>query len=146
MSAPEPLPLEKCRELLRGAIIGRVAFNVPAGPRIVPVNYTTVGNSVVFRTTPYSELGTHAQGAPMAFEIDHLDYADHKGWSVVAVGVAELVEDVGDLAAEETLWNPKPWAGGEGRLLYVRLPWTTLTGRRLGGGWSRDNELPVRRR
>jgi hypothetical protein len=30
----------------------------------------------------------------MAFEIDHIDYADHKGWSVVVTGVAQFVQDV----------------------------------------------------
>jgi nitroimidazol reductase NimA-like FMN-containing flavoprotein (pyridoxamine 5'-phosphate oxidase superfamily) len=145
MSEPETLSYEKCLELLRAAIVGRVAFNTEQGPRIIPVNYTTVGDAVVFRTTPYSLLGTHAQGARLAFEIDHIDYADQKGWSVVATGTGELVEDVRDLSDASALWNPKPWAGGSSRLLYVRLPWSEVTGRRLGGGWTHDNELPVRR-
>jgi nitroimidazol reductase NimA-like FMN-containing flavoprotein (pyridoxamine 5'-phosphate oxidase superfamily) len=146
MTEPETLSEDKCVELLRGAIVGRVAFNAPDGPRIVPVNFTTVGDAVVFRTTPYSELGTHGNGTAMAFEIDHIDYADHKGWSVVVTGVAQFVEDVQELAEDGILWNPKPWAGGASRLLYVRLPWDRISGRRLGGGWTRENELPVRRR
>jgi nitroimidazol reductase NimA-like FMN-containing flavoprotein (pyridoxamine 5'-phosphate oxidase superfamily) len=145
MPEPESLSEEKCLELLRGAIVGRVAFNVPDGPRIVPVNYTTVGDAIVFRTTPYSELGAHGKDTPVAFEIDQIDYADHKGWSVVATGVARFVSDVRELAEQADLWDPKPWAGGN-RLLYVRIPWEHVSGRRLGGGWTRDNELPVRRR
>jgi len=145
MPEPESLSEEKCLELLRGAIIGRIAFNAPDGPRIMPVNYTTVGDAIVFRTTPYSEFGTHGKDRPVAFEIDQIDYADHKGWSVVATGVARFVKDVSELADESALWDPKPWAGGS-RLLYVRIPWERVTGRRLGGGWTRDNELPVRRR
>ncbi len=145
MTEPETLSQEKCLELLHGAIVGRVAFNAPDGPRIVPVNYTTVGNAIVFRTTPYSELGSHGNGTAMAFEIDQIDYADHKGWSVVATGVARFVRDVTELADEAELWDPKPWAKGS-RLLYVRIPWDRISGRRLGGGWTRDNELPVRRR
>lgn len=145
MNPPEELAHEKCVELLRGAIVGRVAFAVPEGLRIVPVNYTTVGPSVVFRTTPDSLLGRHADGAPLAFEIDEVDYADHKGWSVVATGVGEVVEDLDELSADGGFWDPRPWAGGS-RLCYVRLAWTELTGRRLGGGWTRDNELHVRRR
>jgi nitroimidazol reductase NimA-like FMN-containing flavoprotein (pyridoxamine 5'-phosphate oxidase superfamily) len=131
MSEPEALTYDKCVELLRGAIVGRVAFNVPEGPRIIPVNYTTVGDAVVFRTTPESMLGTYAEG-PLAFEIDHVDYSDQKGWSVLATGVGELVDDVRALAEEADFWNPRPWA--------------EVTGRRLGGGWTHDNELPVRRR
>jgi nitroimidazol reductase NimA-like FMN-containing flavoprotein (pyridoxamine 5'-phosphate oxidase superfamily) len=144
MTEPQELSRDKCEELLRAAIVGRVAFIVPEGPRIIPVNYTTVDDAILFRTMPYSLLGRHAEG-PLAFEIDHIDYADQKGWSVVATGRGELVEDVPSLAAGHAFWNPKPWAGGN-RLLYVRLPWEELTGRRLGGGWTHANELPVRRR
>lgn len=139
------LPPEKCEELLRASIVGRVAFSTPDGPQIVPVNYTTVGDAVLFRTTPYSQLGANAAGSALAFEIDHFDYDDHKGWSVVAHGVGERVEDTSGLEDLTPFWNPKPWAGGA-RVLYIRLPWKALTGRRVGGGWTRDNELPVRRR
>jgi uncharacterized protein len=139
------LPYEKCEELLRASIVGRVGFNTREGPRIIPVNYTTVGQAVLFRTTPYSELGTHAGGATLAFEIDQIDYEDHKGWSVLAVGLGERLEDTAELEEASRFWDPKPWAAGA-RVLYIRMPWTRLTGRRIGGGWTRDNELPVRRR
>lgn len=145
MSDLVELPREKCEELLRASIVGRVAFNTAEGPQIIPVNYTTVDDAVVFRTTPYSQLGTHASGSALAFEIDHVDYDDHKGWSVLATGVGELLDDPGELAAAGPFWNPKPWAAGA-RVLYVRMRWTRLTGRRIGGGWTRDNEVPVRRR
>ncbi|HET7683589.1 MAG TPA: pyridoxamine 5'-phosphate oxidase family protein [Marmoricola sp.] len=144
MEEPQELSLAKCRELLSAGVVGRVAFVVDGRPHIVPVNYTVVGESVVVRTTPYSLLGRSGAGTPVAFEVDNLDYSDHKGWSVVAHAVAEHVDDVADLADETAFWDPQPWAGGT-RLLYLRLPWTELTGRRLGHGWTRDNEVPVRR-
>ena len=139
------LSQEKCEELLRAAIVGRVVFETDEGPQIVPVNYTTIGDAVVFRTTPYSQLGTHADGSRLVFEIDHIDYDDHRGWSVVAVGTGEVLEDTTELEAAGPFWNPKPWAAGN-RVLYVRMPWRRLTGRRIGGGWTWGNELPVRRR
>ena len=145
MSDLVELPREKCEELLRASIVGRVAFSTAAGPEVVPVNYTTVGDAVVFRTSPYSQLGRQASGTPLAFEIDHIDYDDHKGWSVIAYGVGELVEDTSELQEVTGFWNPKPWAGGA-RPLYVRLRWKRLSGRRIGGGWTRENELPVRQR
>jgi len=145
MSKLSVLTSAKCEELLRAAIVGRVAFHTDEGPQIVPVNYTTVDRAIVFRTRPDTQLGRHAAGSALAFEIDQIDYDDHKGWSVVAGGIGELVEDTAALEAATPFWNPKPWVDGP-RLLYVRLPWTRLTGRRIGAGWSRDNELPVRRR
>ena len=80
----------------------------------------------------------------LAFEIDHVDYEDHTGWSVVAVGTGEVVEDPAELGDAGPFWNPKPWAAGN-RVLYVRMRWTGLTGRRIGAGWTWENELPVRR-
>ena len=145
MSELSVLSVAKCEELLGAAIVGRVAFTTDEGPQIVPVNYTTVDAAIVFRTEPGTQLGRHAVGNRLAFEIDEVDYADHKGWSVVAVGTGELVEDTATLEDATPFWNPKPWVDGD-RVLYVRLPWTRLTGRRIGAGWTRDNELPVRRR
>jgi nitroimidazol reductase NimA-like FMN-containing flavoprotein (pyridoxamine 5'-phosphate oxidase superfamily) len=138
------LSQEKCEELLRASIVGRVAFNTAEGPQIMPVNYTTVGDAILFRTTPYSRLGMHADGSLLAFEIDQIDYDDHRGWSVVATGTGERVKDTSALESATPFWNPKPWAAGA-RVLYIQLRWKQLTGRRIGGGWTRENELPVRR-
>lgn len=143
MDEPEELSQDKCRELLAAGVVGRLAFVVAGRPYVVPLNYTVVGDAVVFRTTPYSVLGREGVASHAAFEVDNLDYADHVGWSVVAHGVVEHVESVAELAGEAMLWDPRPWAGGS-RLLYLRLPWRELTGRRLGHGWTRANEVPVR--
>jgi nitroimidazol reductase NimA-like FMN-containing flavoprotein (pyridoxamine 5'-phosphate oxidase superfamily) len=145
MTQVSVLSTAKCEELLRAAIVGRVAYATDEGPQIVPVNYTTVDRAVVFRTGQDTQLARHAVGRPLAFEIDEVDYDDHKGWSVVAVGVGELVEDTTSLEQATPFWNPKPWVDGP-RTVYVRLAWTRLTGRRIGAGWTRENELPVRRR
>jgi nitroimidazol reductase NimA-like FMN-containing flavoprotein (pyridoxamine 5'-phosphate oxidase superfamily) len=139
------LPHTKCVELLRASIVGRVGFTGDRGPQIVPVNYTTVGDALVFRTSTGSQLGRYADGNPLAFEIDHVDYDDHRGWSVLAVGQGEVLADITEVERSTPFWNPKPWPTGP-RTCYVRLAWTEVTGRRLGGGWTRENELPVRRR
>lgn len=144
MNEPIELSYAKCRELLAGGVVGRVGVCTPAGPRIFPVNYAVVDEAIVFRTTPYGVIAGHDWGEPLAFEIDHLDYADHKGWSVLAVGPAERVADSDDIGHIQRTWDPRPWAGGS-RPLYVRLRWKELTGRRLGTGWTHQNEMPVRR-
>lgn len=134
----------KCRELLAANVVGRVAVCLPNGPQIVPVNYAVSEESIVFRTAPYTVLGQHAWNSRLAFEIDHLDYERQAGWSVVATGRGEMVEDDRELEAIRSFWDPRPWAGGA-RLLYIRLRWEQLTGRRLGTGWTARNETPVRR-
>ncbi len=144
MNEPTELSYSKCRELLGGGVFGRVAVCTPEGPRILPVNYSVVSESVVFRTSATGVVAAHDWASPIAFEVDHVDYADHKGWSVVATGRGQRVEDADELAHIKRTWDPSPWAGGI-RPLYVRMRWDELTGRRLGQGWTHDNELPVRR-
>ena len=138
------LTQEECLELLRGSVVGRVAIATPMGPRIVPVNYAVHDDAVVFRTAPYSELATYGRDADLAFEIDHLDYEHHQGWSVVAMGRSCFVEDSRQLDAIRAQWDPTPWVSGR-RSLYLRLRWRELTGRRIGADWSRRTMMPVRR-
>ncbi|MGA9746876.1 MAG: pyridoxamine 5'-phosphate oxidase family protein [Nocardioides sp.] len=142
---PVELNPEECLELLHANVVGRVAYTSPAGPRIVPLNYAMHRGAIVFRTTPYSELGTYADGSELAFEVDHLDYEHHQGWSVVAEGRGSRVDDPDEVAEIRRTWDPRPWAGGS-RLLYVRLDSRTVTGRRLGGDWTFETASPVRRR
>jgi nitroimidazol reductase NimA-like FMN-containing flavoprotein (pyridoxamine 5'-phosphate oxidase superfamily) len=144
MAESRVLTPEECAELLRGGIVGRVAIASSSGPHIIPVNYSIVDDSIVFRTTPYSVIGTYARDTLAAFEVDFFDYADQRGWSVVARGRCDAIADHHEVEQIRAGWPPRPWADGA-RNLYVRLRWTELTGRRLGDGWTRDNEMPVRR-
>lgn len=144
MATPVELTVDECLELLSGGVIGRVALATPVGPRIVPVNYAMYDDAIVFRTAPYSELGTYGWNNELAFEVDHIDYEKHQGWSVVALGRAQLVDDADELRAIREHWDPRPWASGQ-RNLYMKLVWHDLTGRRLGGDWDRSSMMPVRR-
>lgn len=130
MSGLSEITATECVDLLAGRTVGRAAICTPTGPHVVPVNYTVDGDSIVFRTTPYSVLGTYAWAGDIAFEVDDLDVDNHSGWSVVAHGRGEMVEDLEDI--EEVRWahDPKPWAEGA-RPLYVRLRWREVTGRRI---------------
>lgn len=137
MNIPIELPYLKCAELLASGAVGRVAVCTPDGPRIIPVNYSVVDETIVFRTTPYSVLGTHAWTTPLAFEVDHLDPETRSGWSVVAIGRGSLIEDPDELARIRAHWDPEPWAEGH-RTLYIGLRWQDLTGRRIGSLFNAD--------
>jgi uncharacterized protein len=143
-----PLPMElsvaECMDLLRGGVVGRVAMSIPAGIRILPVNYAMDGDSILIRTTPYSELGTYGWKTPLAFEIDHIDYESHQGWSVVVNGRGSLVEDDAELDDLRGGGQPRPWASGA-RNLLLRLTPQEVTGRRLGNDWTSSTMMPVRR-
>ena len=144
MADARELSSSECEALLRAGVAGRVALSTPTGPHILPVNYAVVDGSIVIRTSPYSLLGTYGRGAQLCFEVDQFDYELKRGWSVVVRGRGTFVDDQDELAEIARHWEPRPWATGQ-RNLVVRIPWTELTGRQLGGGWDPWEHLPVRR-
>lgn len=145
-AVPEVVELSysECEALLRSDVAGRVAVSSPDGPHIIPMNYSVVDEAIVFRTSPTSILGIHGRDVVLAFEVDHFDYAYQRGWSVVARGRSEVVVDDSEQDHIRRLWPPRPWADGH-RPLFLRLPWTELSGRRVGRDWDPFRDLPVRR-
>ena len=136
---------QEAESLLRLGVVGRIALTAADGPHIVPVNYSVVDDAIVIRTTPYSLLGMTSRGAVLAFEIDQIDHEQHHGWSVVARGRAEIVNDPEELRHIEDTWPPRPWASGV-KPTVLRIPWDEVSGRKLGRGWEPGSDLPVRRR
>lgn len=128
------LSRSECEGLLRQGVVGRVAIATPNGPHIMPLNYAVNRGDVVVCTTPYSVLGTYGRDSLLAFEVDHFEYPLHRGWSVVVRGRAAQVEDADELS---TLVRslPRSWAGGT-RSLYLRIPLTEVSGRRLDAEWD----------
>lgn len=143
---PEAIDLshEQCVRLLGAGVTGRVALSTPDGPHIVPVNYSVVGEAIVLRTSPYSRIGTYGRGTMLAFEVDGVDNELWRGWSVVVRGRAEAVTDAQELERIHSTWEPRPWASGA-RALYLRIPWTELSGRQIGADWDPLRSLPVSR-
>ncbi|WP_405068951.1 pyridoxamine 5'-phosphate oxidase family protein [Kribbella sp. NBC_01510] len=124
------LPPEECRELLAAKSVGRVGFNGPEGVQVLPVNYVVHRRSIFFRTAADGALANAMRHSRVAFEIDDIDEFLQRGWSVVAIGDAELVDDQDTLVE---LWGeqgPKPWAVGL-RTQFVRITPIRLTGRRV---------------
>ena len=149
MERPDLIRLtdEECRWLLAANVVGRVAFDAGSGPRIHPVNYAMDGDVVVLRTAEESELvGLADRGdRPLvAFEVDHVDYDRHQGWSVLAVGRLSRVVDAGDLDRIARQWSPRPWEDGD-REAVLRVTVEELTGRRLGDHWPGTSGPSVRR-
>lgn len=140
-----PLSVVQCRRLLIADVVGRIGLTTPDGPVVLPVNYSIVDEAVILRTALGGLLHRYAPGQQVAFEVDHVDHDDHRGWSVLATGTASCVEDPAAIDAIRHSWDPRPWAQAVDRQVYLRIPWRTLTGRRVGGGWTAENEVEVRR-
>ncbi|MFJ3981906.1 pyridoxamine 5'-phosphate oxidase family protein [Streptomyces fungicidicus] len=120
---------EECRALLSTHGVGRVAVTTAEGPAVVPVNYEVVDDAIVFRTVP-GAVPAAAVGAEVAFEVDRVDEAMSRGWSVLAVGPARAVTEPGEARRLTKRAHTTPWAGGE-RELWVSIRPARLTGRRI---------------
>lgn len=127
--SPELLAEVEAWALLGGEDFGRVAVCQDGMPAIFPVNFGVVDGSIVFRTSTGTKLTAAATNAVMAFEVDHRDRRTHSGWSVVVVGVSEVVHDV-ELLLQVAATRLEPEAGGR-RGHLVRIRPDKITGRRI---------------
>ena len=133
--AIEELDEDTCLRLISRGGIGRIAYASRFGPVVLPVNYTLHDGAIVFRTAEHSpldeDLRTGIDGAEykVAFEIDDIDPAEQRGWSVLIQGPAHHVSDAEREAALQA--GVESWAPGD-RELFVRIAPTRITGRRIG--------------
>ncbi|TFE47858.1 DUF1918 domain-containing protein [Streptomyces sp. ICN441] len=123
------LGADECRARLSTHGLGRVAVTTPDGPAVVPVNYEVVDDRIAFRTAPGS-VPAAAAGTEVAFEVDHLDETESRGWSVLVVGPARHVTDPGAVRRLAEGAHTRPWAGGE-REMWVAIQPRRVTGRRI---------------
>jgi uncharacterized protein len=118
----------RCTELLSTQSVGRVAWHGPEGLQILPVTYVYYDGSIVFRTSPDSVLSDLSSSTDVVFEIDEIDQRNHRGWSVVASGRAEAVEEPQEVNRLLTDAGVVPWAPGD-RNVLIRITPQKVTGR-----------------
>jgi uncharacterized protein len=70
-----------------------------------------------------------AEGAVVAFEVDDYQLGDRTGWSVLAVGRAEVIHDLA-MTGKVLATGLEPLADGR-RTTIVRIEPTFLSGRRI---------------
>jgi nitroimidazol reductase NimA-like FMN-containing flavoprotein (pyridoxamine 5'-phosphate oxidase superfamily) len=131
----EELDEDQCLKLVSEGGIGRIAYTGRFGPVVLPVNYELLDRAVVFRTAAHGPLdedlrtGIANADYKVAFEIDSIDLATRRGWSVLIQGPAHhLAEDERDAADSARV---QPWAPGD-REMMVRIVPSRITGRRVG--------------
>jgi len=122
----QQLTYDECLRRLDAGGIGRVAITQHAMPAIVPVNFVTCGESILFRTEPGGMLAHGCDGKVVAFEIDGIDSDGRAGWSVLVVGTASiLVGGAAQHAAETDLLS----ALTAGRDQFVAITVGQVSGR-----------------
>ena len=123
----EELDRDECLRLLRTQSVGRFAVAEPGhAPDVVPVNYTMLRDSIVFRTDRGTKLRLAAT-EPVSFQVDFVDSFHHAGWSVLVKGLAYEASDW-EMEVDGVL--VEPFAPGR-RPHWVRITPGSLTGRRL---------------
>jgi hypothetical protein len=122
------MPAE-CHRLIAPGGVGRIAFGTASGPVVLPVNFAMVAGTVAIRTGEGTLIDGHADER-VAFEVDHIDEALSRGWSVLVRGQSHRVAHPAELQLirrEAEIW---PWPGGD-RDVYVRIIPDKITGRRI---------------
>ena len=102
----ENIPEQECWDLLKGQSVGRVALSVAALPAIVPVGYSVDGAELTISIDAHDTIPAKAfHDAIVAFEVDTIDAATHRGWTVHVIGCASITEQTtnGDRAARRTV-------------------------------------------
>lgn len=118
----------ECDERLAQHRAGRVAWNAPDGPMVLPVTYVMHLGKISFRTSGYGALSTLAEPTNVAFEVDEIDMEAGTGWSVLVRGRAQAVTSSYLLS---TLWRLDgivPWATGS-RNIFISIDPHSIRGK-----------------
>jgi nitroimidazol reductase NimA-like FMN-containing flavoprotein (pyridoxamine 5'-phosphate oxidase superfamily) len=129
MGVIRELPADQIEELLRTAIVGRIACSHPNVPRpyLVPLAYGYDGAAIYAHTGPGTKL-TYMRANPLVtIEVDHAKASDH--WqSVVAEGTfQELTGDEREQALRIIYPETIPDLGGQ--TVVFRITLTSKSGR-----------------
>ena len=123
---------DRCWELLDQAALGRLATIVDGRLHLVPLTFSVIDHSIVFRTVAGTKLD-HAMNNPGAegvFEVDDLGDGLHGAWSVVVTGAVEPVLNLVRVAELDRRAEPS-WLLGDTGGTWVQLLPFRVTGREL---------------
>jgi uncharacterized protein len=126
----EVLDEAECLDLLRTAVIGRVAFTEAALPAIQPVSFWLDGGQIVIPTRFGSKVTAASRGAVLAFGVDDVQPADRSGWNVTVVGPSRVISEPREVVALDESAT-RPWAGPDDRC-YIAIAIRLVRGRRGG--------------
>lgn len=115
--------------LLAREPVGRIALTSAALPVVLPVNFTTIDDTIVFASDPGLKLEAARAGQVGCLEVDGYDVIDHSGWSVLATGRLSEITDPDRLTMARRL-PLSPWALSDPQH-YVELSIELLSGRRI---------------
>ncbi len=128
-AALESLIPETCWALLGQKHLGRIAVIVDDEIHVLPVNYTLQQGRVILRTGSHSLL-REAAPCHATLEVDDIDEAERRGWSVSAKGALEEISDEAYDHPQLASLDLDTWAPGS-KPLVMQLRLAGVTGRHL---------------
>jgi hypothetical protein len=126
----EELGHEECLALVSTQRLGRLGVVVGGVPLVLPMGFVLDGETIVLRTNQGTKT-LHAPLTSVSFEVDHVDWEEGVGWSVLIQGIGEDISTAIDERSEALRalvahsWAPPP----ADRWLTI-IP-RTITGRRV---------------
>lgn len=110
-----PLTRGQAMRLLRTVPMGRIAFTHRAMPAIRPVNHIVdSAGRIIIRSHEGAAIVMAAEaerGTVVSYEADQIDTEARAGWSVVATGLARIVDDPDQAARYRERLTP--WVTGQ---------------------------------
>jgi nitroimidazol reductase NimA-like FMN-containing flavoprotein (pyridoxamine 5'-phosphate oxidase superfamily) len=129
-SAFEELGRDECLALVSTQRLGRLGVVVDGVPLVLPMGFVLDGETIVLQTNQGTKT-LHAPLTSVSFEVDHVDWEQGVGWSVLIQGIGEDISTAIDERSEALRslvahsWAPPP----ADRWLTI-VP-RTITGRRV---------------
>jgi len=126
----EELGRQECLALLATQRLGRLGVVVDGVPLVLPMQFALDDEIVVLQTNQGTK-SLHAPLTSVSFEVDHVDWEQGVGWSVLIQGIGEDISTAIDDRSEDRRslavhsWAPPP----ADRWLTI-VP-RTITGRRI---------------
>ncbi|QBF46220.1 pyridoxamine 5'-phosphate oxidase family protein [Janibacter limosus] len=134
------LSRDECWELLRSNEFGRLAFHLMGEVHIVPINYASDHEVLLFRTSQGNKLLGVVMQSDVAFEID--GYVEDEAWSVIVRGDARVLEKRDDRERAENS-RLRSWIPTD-KEVFVEIVPEEITGRRFDLDKPWEHAIPVR--
>ncbi len=122
----------RCGELLRSHCRGRVAWNAPDGPQILPVSYAMLDKWIILRTSPYGLLSQLVRRQTVAFEVEELQRDSTAGWTVLVRGTVQEIDRANLQLGRAVVDTVTAWGPGS-RTLLLAITAGSVSGREFHG-------------
>jgi len=111
--AIEELGRDECLALMTTQRLGRLGVVIDGVPLVLPMQFALNGETVVLQTNQGAK-SLHAPLTSVSFEVDHVDWEQGVGWSVLIQGLGEDISTAIDEHSEALRslavhsWAPPP--------------------------------------